>query len=214
METGMWSPRACSHSFVLPRNSDAIYRSRACKVGRALHEHHFLAREEGRGFVPSVPRPLDMSCAARCVGIVQERTARSGSCYRLWIQQAVPFRNQSRAGVSPGVIESRQSSLDCSNRVGRSILHRLWTKERGTAMPYLVWVALLGVVAGWLAGQITKGSGFGLLGDLVVGIVGSLLGSFIFGLLGLGAYSLLGRLVVSVAGAIVLLWLIRLIKRA
>ncbi len=80
-------------------------------------------------------------------------------------------------------------------------------------MTYLIWVALLGVVAGWLAGLITKGSGFGLLGDLVVGIVGSLLGSFIFGLIGLGAYGLLGRLVVSVVGAIVLLLLIRLIKR-
>ncbi len=81
-------------------------------------------------------------------------------------------------------------------------------------MLYLVWVVLLGILAGWLAGQITKGRGFGLLGDLVVGILGSLLGSFIFGLLGLGAYSLLGRLVVSVVGAIVLLWLIRVIKKA
>jgi uncharacterized membrane protein YeaQ/YmgE (transglycosylase-associated protein family) len=81
-------------------------------------------------------------------------------------------------------------------------------------MIYLVWVVLVGIVAGWLAGQITKGSGFGLLGDLVVGVVGSLLGSLIFGLLGLGAYSLLGRLVVSVVGAVVLLWLIRVIKKA
>ncbi len=82
-------------------------------------------------------------------------------------------------------------------------------------MSYLVWVVLLGIGAGWLAGQITKGRGFGLVGDLVVGILGSLLGSFIFGLVGLGAYSLLGRLVVSVVGAIVLLWLIRvLIKSA
>ena len=81
-------------------------------------------------------------------------------------------------------------------------------------MMFLVWVVLLGILAGWLAGKITKGSGFGLLGDLIVGILGSLLGSFIFGLLGIGAFSLLGRLVMSVAGAIVLLWLIRLIKKA
>jgi len=81
-------------------------------------------------------------------------------------------------------------------------------------MIYLLWVVLLGILAGWLAGQITKGRGFGLLGDLVVGVVGSLLGSFLFGLLGLSSYSLLGRLVVSVVGAIVLLWLIRLIKKA
>lgn len=77
----------------------------------------------------------------------------------------------------------------------------------------LVWVILLGIAAGWIAGQITKGSGFGLVGDLVVGVIGSLLGSFLFGLVGLGAYGLLGRLLISVVGAIVLLWLIRFIKR-
>ena len=81
-------------------------------------------------------------------------------------------------------------------------------------MFYLVWVVLIGVLAGWLAGQITKGRGFGFLGDLIVGILGSLLGSFLFGLIGVVAYGLLGRLVLSVVGAIVLLWLIRLIKRA
>lgn len=81
-------------------------------------------------------------------------------------------------------------------------------------MAYLVWVVLLGIAAGWLAGQITKGRGFGLLGDLAVGILGSLLGSFLFGLIGLSVFGLLGRLVVSVVGALLLLWLIPLIKRA
>jgi uncharacterized membrane protein YeaQ/YmgE (transglycosylase-associated protein family) len=47
-------------------------------------------------------------------------------------------------------------------------------------MFYLVWVVVVGILAGWLAGQITKGRGFGLLGDLIVGILGSLLGSFIW----------------------------------
>jgi uncharacterized membrane protein YeaQ/YmgE (transglycosylase-associated protein family) len=81
-------------------------------------------------------------------------------------------------------------------------------------MFYLVWVVLVGILAGWLAGQLTKGRGFGVLGDLIVGILGSLLGSFIFGLIGILAYNLLGRLIMSVIGAIVLLWLIRLIKKA
>ena len=81
-------------------------------------------------------------------------------------------------------------------------------------MMVLVWVVVLGILAGWLAGLIAKGRGFGLLGDLIVGIVGSLIGSFIFGLIGLAAYGLLGRLVISVVGAIALLWLIPLIKRA
>ena len=80
-------------------------------------------------------------------------------------------------------------------------------------MLYLVWVVLLGIVAGWFAGKITKGRGFGLLGDLIVGILGSLLGSFLFGLIGIFAYGLLGRLVMAVIGAIVLLWLMRLVKR-
>ena len=81
-------------------------------------------------------------------------------------------------------------------------------------MFYLVWIVLVGILAGWLAGQITKGRGFGLLGDLIVGVLGSLLGSFLFGLIGIFAYGLLGRLIMSVIGAIVLLWLIRLIKKA
>ncbi len=81
-------------------------------------------------------------------------------------------------------------------------------------MEYLIWVVILGILAGWLAGKITKGSGFGLLGDLVVGVVGSLLGSFLFGIVGLAAYGLVGRLVIAVVGAVVLLWLIRLVKRA
>ncbi|MGB6432061.1 MAG: GlsB/YeaQ/YmgE family stress response membrane protein [Candidatus Acidiferrales bacterium] len=81
-------------------------------------------------------------------------------------------------------------------------------------MFYLVWVIVIGILAGWIAGQLWKGSGFGLLGDLIVGVIGSLLGSFAFGLIGIGAYGLIGRLVIAVFGAIILLWLLRLIKKA
>ncbi len=79
---------------------------------------------------------------------------------------------------------------------------------------YWLWVIVIGMLAGWLAGQIMKGKGFGLLGDLIIGVIGSLLGGFLFGLLGLYAYGLVGRLVISVVGAIVLLYLIRFIRRA
>ena len=85
--------------------------------------------------------------------------------------------------------------------------------RRTSSMLYLVWVVLIGILAGWLAGEITKGRGFGLLGDLIVGILGSLLGSFLFGLIGIIAYGLLGRLVMAVIGAVVLLWLMRLTRR-
>ncbi len=78
---------------------------------------------------------------------------------------------------------------------------------------YLLWFLIIGVVAGWLAGQITRGHGFGLLGDLVVGIIGALVGGFVFRLFGLGAYGLLGSLVCATVGAVVLLWLLRVLRR-
>jgi uncharacterized membrane protein YeaQ/YmgE (transglycosylase-associated protein family) len=79
----------------------------------------------------------------------------------------------------------------------------------------LLWFILIGIAAGWLAGQIMKGGGFGLIGDLVVGVIGALLGGFLFGQLGISAGGgLLGSLIVATIGAIVLLLLLRLIKRA
>ncbi len=77
-----------------------------------------------------------------------------------------------------------------------------------------LWFILIGLAAGWLAGQIMKGSGFGVLGDLVVGVIGALLGGFIFGTLGISAGGgLLGSLIVATIGAVVLLFLLRLVKR-
>ncbi|GLI36788.1 GlsB/YeaQ/YmgE family stress response membrane protein [Geobacter hydrogenophilus] len=77
----------------------------------------------------------------------------------------------------------------------------------------ILWFLLIGVAAGWLAGQIMRGGGFGLAGDLIVGVIGALLGGFLFGLLGLSAYGMLGQLVTATVGAIVLLFVLRLIKR-
>ncbi|MGA2059617.1 MAG: GlsB/YeaQ/YmgE family stress response membrane protein [Thermoguttaceae bacterium] len=78
---------------------------------------------------------------------------------------------------------------------------------------HFLWFILIGIAAGWLAGQVMKGGGFGLLGDLVVGVIGALLGGFLFGLLGLTATGLLGSLITATFGAIVLLALLRLVKR-
>ena len=77
-----------------------------------------------------------------------------------------------------------------------------------------VWFILIGLCAGWLAGQFVKGGGFGLVGDLVVGVIGALLGGFLFGLLGLTAAGLLGSLVTATVGAVVLLVIVRALKRA
>jgi len=77
----------------------------------------------------------------------------------------------------------------------------------------IVYFLIIGLVAGWLAGLIMKGGGFGLLGDLIVGVVGAVLGGLLFGLLGIALGGLIGSLITATIGAIVLIFLLRLIKR-
>jgi uncharacterized membrane protein YeaQ/YmgE (transglycosylase-associated protein family) len=76
-----------------------------------------------------------------------------------------------------------------------------------------VYSILIGLVAGFLAGKLTKGSGFGWIGNLVVGALGALLGGFVFGLLGFAPANLFGRLVSATAGAVLLLFLLTLVGR-
>lgn len=78
----------------------------------------------------------------------------------------------------------------------------------------IVWFLLIGLAAGWLAGRIMKGGGFGIIGDMIVGIIGAILGGFLFGLLGFQATNLLGSLITATVGAIALIAILRLIKRA
>ena len=77
----------------------------------------------------------------------------------------------------------------------------------------LIWFLVIGVVAGWLAGVLVKGSGYGILGDLVIGIVGAFVGGFVFSLLGLSGTGRMGSLVTATVGAIVLLVVVRFLKR-
>lgn len=78
----------------------------------------------------------------------------------------------------------------------------------------LILFLVIGVVAGWLAGRILKGGGFGLVGDLVVGVIGALLGGWLFGLLHISLGGIVGSLVTAVVGAVVLLYVVRLLKKA
>jgi uncharacterized membrane protein YeaQ/YmgE (transglycosylase-associated protein family) len=77
----------------------------------------------------------------------------------------------------------------------------------------LIFLAI-GAVAGWLAGVLMSGGGFGLLGDMVVGIIGALIGGFLFGALGISTGGLVGAIVTATVGAVVLIFILRLIKRA
>jgi uncharacterized membrane protein YeaQ/YmgE (transglycosylase-associated protein family) len=79
----------------------------------------------------------------------------------------------------------------------------------------IIWFVLVGLIAGWLAGQLMKGGGFGVLGDIVVGIIGALIGGLLFSSLGISAGGgLVGAIIVATIGAVVLIILLRLIRRA
>jgi uncharacterized membrane protein YeaQ/YmgE (transglycosylase-associated protein family) len=77
-----------------------------------------------------------------------------------------------------------------------------------------VWFILIGLVAGWLAGVIMKGGGYGMVGDIVVGVIGALIGGWLFTKMGVASVGLLGAIIVATIGAIILIFLLRLIKRA
>ena len=91
----------------------------------------------------------------------------------------------------------------------------------GTGMGLLVGILVLaafGAIAGWLAGVIVKGSGFGLVGDIVIGIFGAWIAGFLFNLSNLLGISIgggvIGAIVSAVIGAVILLLGIKLVRRA
>jgi uncharacterized membrane protein YeaQ/YmgE (transglycosylase-associated protein family) len=82
-------------------------------------------------------------------------------------------------------------------------------------MFWIVWVILVGLIAGWLAGKIMKGSGYGTLGDIMLGILGGIVGSWIvrfFGFAPVGG--LITSIITATLGAVVLIAVVRAIKKA
>jgi uncharacterized membrane protein YeaQ/YmgE (transglycosylase-associated protein family) len=81
-------------------------------------------------------------------------------------------------------------------------------------MGFLAWI-VVGLIAGWLAGQVMKGGGYGVIVDIILGILGGLLGGWIFGMLGIWpGGGMIGSIVVAFVGAVILVWITRLIKKA
>ncbi|MEL6192761.1 MAG: GlsB/YeaQ/YmgE family stress response membrane protein [Bacteroidota bacterium] len=80
-------------------------------------------------------------------------------------------------------------------------------------MSSLIYFALIGIAAGWLGGRIMKGSGFGLIGNLVVGVVGAMLGGWALGALGIYTSGLIGSIISATVGAVLLLFIVSLIKK-
>ncbi|HRE07298.1 MAG TPA: GlsB/YeaQ/YmgE family stress response membrane protein [Opitutaceae bacterium] len=77
----------------------------------------------------------------------------------------------------------------------------------------LVTTLVVGLIAGWLGGVLTKGRGFGWIGNLVVGVIGAVLGSVLFGIIGLGATHLVGRILCALVGSLIFLSLLRFVRR-
>jgi uncharacterized membrane protein YeaQ/YmgE (transglycosylase-associated protein family) len=78
----------------------------------------------------------------------------------------------------------------------------------------LLVILLVGLIAGWLAGQIVRGTGYGLIADMALGIVGALIGNWLFPALGLHlGSSILGAIISATLGAILLLLVLRLVNR-
>lgn len=77
---------------------------------------------------------------------------------------------------------------------------------------YLLIFLAVGVLAGFIAGHIWKGKGFGLLGDLIVGVIGSFIGVWLFRQLHISSSGIFGLLIAAIIGALILLWVIRLVK--
>ena len=78
-----------------------------------------------------------------------------------------------------------------------------------------LWYIIIGIVAGFAAGKIMRGGGFGLVDNLILGIIGGVLGGWLFSILGIGVNdnSIIGSLITSTAGAIILLWAVSLFRK-
>ena len=81
-------------------------------------------------------------------------------------------------------------------------------------MGFLAWI-LVGLISGWLAGQVMRGGGYGVAIDIVLGILGGIVGGWIFGALGIWpGGGMVGSIIVAFVGAVLLVWITRLVKTA
>ena len=76
-----------------------------------------------------------------------------------------------------------------------------------------LWYIIIGIAAGFLAGKIMRGGGFGVIINLILGIVGGVLGGWVFGLLGIAASGIIGSLITATVGAILMLWIASLFNK-
>jgi uncharacterized membrane protein YeaQ/YmgE (transglycosylase-associated protein family) len=77
----------------------------------------------------------------------------------------------------------------------------------------LIWWIIVGLIAGWAAGKIMKGGGYGVIADIILGILGAIIGGWVVGLLGFGGGGLIWSILVAILGAVILIWITRFFKK-
>jgi uncharacterized membrane protein YeaQ/YmgE (transglycosylase-associated protein family) len=77
----------------------------------------------------------------------------------------------------------------------------------------IIWWIVVGLIAGWAAGKIMKGGGYGVIADIVLGILGGVIGGWVVGLFGLGGGGFVWSVLVAILGAVILIWITRLLKK-
>jgi uncharacterized membrane protein YeaQ/YmgE (transglycosylase-associated protein family) len=82
------------------------------------------------------------------------------------------------------------------------------------ALSIILWL-IVGAIAGWIAGELMRGRGFGLIGNIIIGIVGAVIGGLLFGALGIGpGMGIIGSLITAIIGAVLLLFIVGLFQRS
>lgn len=76
----------------------------------------------------------------------------------------------------------------------------------------IVWWLVVGIIAGALAGLVMRGGGYGIVGDIIVGLVGALVGGFVAGLFGLGANGFIGSIIIAFIGACIFIAILRAVS--
>src|ERR1022692_3580425 len=97
--------------------------------------------------------------------------------------------------------------------------HALWpgkfdNSREDRMLTNFIWWIIVGLIAGWAAGKIMKGGGYGTIMDIILGIIGAVVGGWLLGALGIHAGGFISTIIVAIIGAIFLIWLTRLIKKA
>lgn len=81
-------------------------------------------------------------------------------------------------------------------------------------MGWLAWI-IVGMIAGWFAGKVMKGGGYGIIMDIILGIIGGIVGGRLFGMIGIQiGNGMIGSIIIAFIGAVILVWLTRMIKKA